>query len=261
MKISLLGFKNPFGETLRGILCEPAQRKTDTAVVLAGGFERAATTEAKHRRLAERLAGLGVSSLRFDATGCGLSDGDFSRLTVSTLAGDLEAACTTMLGAGYRALSVFAHSLAGCAVSAAIDRISFEKIALMAPALDQRGLHRFWYVQQSNPDREIGWNDWPQLIDESAFLAAAKLEMTAKSHRVAATYRETSKDQDYAATIGSFPAARRLLIHGAADDKVPVQSVRAKFANQILVPKGDHDLERPGVIEQWVGQTAEFLAT
>lgn len=56
----------------------------DTAreAVFLQGFERNATVEKKFKAFAGVLAGHGVASLRFDASGCGLSDGDFSKTTL-----------------------------------------------------------------------------------------------------------------------------------------------------------------------------------
>ena len=78
MKIELLEFNNINGEILRGIFVSKNKDKKKVALMV-GGFERSATTQKKFKVLADNL---NISSLRLDYTGIGLSDGDFSDLTV-----------------------------------------------------------------------------------------------------------------------------------------------------------------------------------
>jgi len=78
MKTGLVEFKNKNDDILRGILTVPETAPGRGAIFLHG-FERNATVEKKFRRFAGALAERNVASLRFDAAGCGLSGGDFSK--------------------------------------------------------------------------------------------------------------------------------------------------------------------------------------
>ena len=65
-------------------------------ILMCGGFERSATTEKKFKVLADELAKQNIASLRFDYSGCGLSDGDFSKTTIQRMANDFRGAVKTL---------------------------------------------------------------------------------------------------------------------------------------------------------------------
>ncbi len=124
----LIEFINQNQALLRGILTIPENTDNKSIVIMVGGFERSATTEKKFKLLADKLAEEKLISFRFDATDCGLSDGDFYNMTVESLAADLSEAVSYFQGLGYEKFSVVGHSLAGCAISLLINKVNFEKI-------------------------------------------------------------------------------------------------------------------------------------
>lgn len=76
-----------------------------------------------------------------------------------------------------------------------------------------------------------------------------------------------NKDKDYSEILPvQGPPLDRLNveenilhIHGDSDDKVPLDSLGVEFKRKIIVKNGDHDLERPDMIKQWLLGTVSFL--
>jgi putative redox protein len=97
------------------------------------------------RRIAARLAALGIAVLRFDFTGLGSSDGEFQNTSFSSNVEDLVRAADH-LRAHYRAPAILiGHSLGGAAVLAAAHRIPEAKavVTIGAPSDVAHVLHNF----------------------------------------------------------------------------------------------------------------------
>lgn len=259
MTTKLLEFKNNKQELLRGIFITSEDVKNDYVVILLGGFERAATTEKKFKSLADELIKYGVCSFRFDAADCGLSDGDFYKITTQKLADDLFSSIEYLKNMGFSKFSICGHSLAGCVISLIIDKIGFEKIVLLAPALNQKELLRLWFVQKNNKDVEIDWFNYKNYINEEEYTKGIESDMLAKTHKLNFQFRHDNKDIDYSNKYDGFTQEKILLIHGTKDNSVPLESLNFEFKNKIIIENGDHDLERPGIIEQWIDKAVDFL--
>lgn len=258
MITKLVEFKNSNQFLLRGILTLGYNNSQDI-VIMVGGFERACTTEKKFKALADKLADNNITAFRFDATDCGLSDGDFYNTTTKSLAEDLLCAIDYLKKSGYQRFSIVGHSFACCAISLILNKINFEKIVLIAPALNQKELLRLWFAQKNNKDLKIGWNNYKNYYIEEEFLKESKSEMLTKSHRLNYKYRFNNKDIDYSSKYIEFPNKLIMLIHGTNDDKVPLESLNIKFGNKVIIDNGDHELEQPPVIEQWISKCIDFL--
>ncbi len=236
----------------RGILVD---KNTDLIVVMIGGFERSATTEKKFKKIADNLQ---VSSFRFDYSGVGLSDGDFSKITVSSMKKELKNVLVE-LKKNYSKFIIVAHSLSACLV---VNSNDFEKIILMAPALNQKELLRYYFVlsniKEENINEKISWNNYQKYLDKDKFLKDCLLEnkMTKKNH-ISSAYFLENKDKDYSKIAED--KKNILHIHGDKDDKVPLESLNIKFTNLITVKNGDHDMERPDMIRQWIQKTIDFI--
>jgi uncharacterized OsmC-like protein/pimeloyl-ACP methyl ester carboxylesterase len=75
------------------------------------------------RRIAQRLAVMGIAVLRFDFTGLGHSGGEFANTTFTSNADDLVAAADTLAARGLAPGLLIGHSLGGAAVLKAAARI------------------------------------------------------------------------------------------------------------------------------------------
>ncbi len=263
METELIEFVGAKGNTLRGILS--GRGTSERVVLMLHGFERTASAEPKFKRLADALGEIGVASFRFDFTGCGLSDGDFQQNTTSSYAEDARLAIAYLKEKGFQSYSVVAHSLAACVLASLDEKDSheFEQIVLIAPALNQKCLLRFWFVKnlmkKKDPLFRVTWGNYTELLDEAAFEAdCARTDKMTKANFVGAKYFLQNKDCDYSEQFSSL-MSRTLLVHGSGDDTVPLESLSINFPSQLIVKNGDHDLERPDLIKQWLPDVVKFL--
>ncbi|MEA3463734.1 MAG: alpha/beta hydrolase [Patescibacteria group bacterium] len=258
----LIEFKNQNNNILRGILV--ISKKAKKAVLMCGGFERSATTEKKFKVLADELVKQNITSLRFDYFGCGLSDGDFSKITVEKMCDDFKNAVKILQDkTDYKKnISVITHSLSACVIANLVKALSFEKIILIAPALNQKDLLRYWFVasamQKQNPDLKITWRNFKDYLNEKKFQTDCdRIDKITKANYVSADYFLENKDKDYSNLLSDNKNI--LHIHGDSDDKVPLESLNIEFKNKIIIKNGDHDLERPDMMEQWLKDAVNFI--
>lgn len=97
------------------------------------------------RRIAGRLAAMGIAVLRFDFTGLGHSEGEFANTTFSSNIGDLLAAADHLAQRGMPADMLIGHSLGGAAVLRAADEIDSVRavVTLGAPFDPAHVTHNF----------------------------------------------------------------------------------------------------------------------
>lgn len=97
------------------------------------------------RRIAQRLAAMGLAVLRFDFTGLGHSEGEFANTNFTTNVGDLVAAATYLKGRGMAPALLIGHSLGGAAVLSAAGDIASAKavVTLGAPFDPAHVTHNF----------------------------------------------------------------------------------------------------------------------
>ena len=124
-------------------------REKEVVIVMAG-FSRVAT---KEDMLLEICAGLNLSSFLFDWHGLGMSSGDFSGVTVKKLVNDLKRVTCMLYAEGFEKFHLVGHSLASCVIalfsSECSNYISIGKKVLIAPALNQRLLLRYWFSKNT----------------------------------------------------------------------------------------------------------------
>ena len=97
------------------------------------------------RRIAARLAGMGIAVLRFDFTGLGHSEGEFANTSFTSNVDDLIAACTYLDENGKPPSLLIGHSLGGAAVLKAASQIDQIKAVatLGAPFDPEHVIHNF----------------------------------------------------------------------------------------------------------------------
>ncbi len=265
METKLIELAGAQGNVLRGILSGGGI--SERVVLMLHGFERAASTEPKFKRLADSLGQAGVASFRLDFTGCGLSDGDFRQNTTSSYAEDARLVIAYLKENGLHSYAVVAHSLAACIVASLDpqDQRAFERVILLAPALNQKQLLRYWFVKnlmkKKDPLFRVTWGNYTDLLDEATFVTdCERTDKMSKANFVGVEYFLQNKERDF--SEGIIPLlSRTLLVHGSGDDTVPLESLDINFPNQLIVKNGDHDLERPDLIKQWLPDAVKFLST
>jgi pimeloyl-ACP methyl ester carboxylesterase len=267
MKITnLVEFQNKASDTLRAIEVLPHIDPKSTGVVFMGGFERNTTCESQFKVLADFLVSLGFGSFRFDYTGLGLSDGDFQSVSNSRMVEDLGQAVKTFSQRNNFTDIIFVtHSNSACVLVNSEFADSAKKIVFLAPALDQKSLHRYWFTQKSvakvSPETVINWTNFREYLDETAFLQFCNLnpKMT-KSHYLDAAYHLESAGVDYT-DLATNHLNKSLLIIGDQDKVTPLESIRLEFPHKIIVAGGDHSLHRPDMLAKWVTTTVDFIST
>jgi len=265
MKTELLEFPNNENQNIRGILTLP-DKEAKKAIIYLHGFERCATTEKKFKTLSDTLTKKMATTLRFDFSGCGLSDGDFSLTTIDKQGGEfLKAFEELKKKIGNNKISVVAHSLGACVLANELEKIKpqLEKIIFISPALNQKELLKYWFVisqtKKSNPNIKITWQNYKKYFDKNAFTKdCERNDKTTKANYIQANYFLQAKDIDFSEKFRNINLDI-LHIHGTKDVSVPIESLNIKFKNQIIIEKGDHDLEKPNIINQWKDKVIDFL--
>ncbi|MEK7648718.1 MAG: alpha/beta hydrolase [Patescibacteria group bacterium] len=261
----LIEFENHKGEVLRGILDEA---EGEQAIVFVHGFERT-TIESKFKRIVDALRGE-VTLFRFDFSGCGLSDGTFEDLTVEKLSqelacavGELHKQCPHV-----QSISFVGFSLGCCVITNCLLRhsIKAKKLVFFAPGFNQKQLLRYFFTRQCNRDKNVTWENYQKYFDENAFQQNILLSKhLMKEHYLSNTYFIENAEKDYQSdfiSLGIDPA-NVLILQGVVDDKVPPSSNAESYKayNPLFVDGGDHDLQRPDMVEQYAPQLISFLTT
>lgn len=122
MKSQRFDFAGADGQILSGRLDLP-DGPVGAAALFAHCFTCSKDIHAA-RRIARRLTGQGIAVLRFDFTGLGHSEGEFSNTTFRSNVADLEAAAQAMETAGHAPQMLIGHSFGGTAVLVAAPRIA-----------------------------------------------------------------------------------------------------------------------------------------
>ena len=151
-----LEFENADGEILAGLLETPAENIPIERYALFAHCFTCGKDNAAASRISRALATRGIAVLRFDFTGLGNSDGDFSNSNFSSNVSDLVAAAEK-LGSEYQAPQLLiGHSLGGAAVLAAAHLLDSVKaiVTIGAPATAHHVEHLF--RQESDVIRQAG---------------------------------------------------------------------------------------------------------
>ncbi|MCX6808972.1 MAG: alpha/beta hydrolase [Candidatus Berkelbacteria bacterium] len=260
----LIEFKNREGETLRGLIDEAPGTM---AVVFLHGFERT-TIEPKFKNIVDRLKGK-FTLFRFDFTGTGMSDGDFSVTTVEKLSSDLEAAIRALQSdqSEVKKIKFVTHSL-GAVVATLYLRENpekVEKILAMAPAYNQKELQRYWFVRsemkKADPPVEISWDNYKDYLDENAFFEYCRSDRMSKAHLLQSAYSEEVAETDYQILLDEDVTRKLMIVQSVLDDKVPFHSNNQLPAeiNLLKLEIGDHDLESPKAVEKYLDKVLEFI--
>lgn len=218
-------------------------------IICLHGFERCSSTEKKFKALADSLVEKMMAVLRLDFSGCGLSDGDFKLTTIENQADDFIVALRNFKSEIWQQrINIVAHSIGACVLATEIDEIKdeIEKIILIAPALNQKDLMKYWFVtsqmKKSNPEIEITWQNYKQYLDESTFQKdCERTDKMTKANYIDSRYFLDSKDFDFSNKFDSMKD-RILHIHESKDVAVPIESLNTTFDNQIIIENGDHNL-------------------
>lgn len=194
------------------------------------------------RRIAGRLAAMGIAVLRFDFTGLGHSEGEFSNTSFTSNVDDLIAACRYLKGRDMVPAMLIGHSLGGAAVLKAAGHIPSIKavVTLGAPFDPEHVIHNFA-------------DALPEIISKGV----AEVSLGGRRFKIGKGFIDDISATELAPAIKSLSAAL-LVMHAPQDDIVSIDNASHIFLaakhpkSFVTLDKADHLISR--------GADAEYAA-
>ncbi|MEL7027276.1 MAG: bifunctional alpha/beta hydrolase/OsmC family protein [Pseudomonadota bacterium] len=165
------------------------------------------------RRISGRLAAMGIAVLRFDFTGLGHSDGEFSNTTFSSNVEDLVKAAAYLAERNLAPSLLVGHSLGGAAVLRAAGEISSIKavVTLGAPFDPHHVTHNF-----------------AGALDDITSQGAAEVHLGGRPFTIKKSFVDDVAAAQLAPAISTMKAAL-LVMHAPTDGVVGVQNATEIF--------------------------------
>lgn len=166
------------------------------------------------RRIAGRLSAMGIAVFRFDFTGLGHSEGEFSNTTFSSNVADLVRAAEHLEGMGMSPDLLIGHSLGGAAVLRAAAQIPSSRavVTLGAPFDPEHVTHNF--------------GDALSTIREKG---QAELELGGRPFTIKRDFVENIEAEYLAPAIAGLHRAL-LVMHGPRDSMVGIENAANIFS-------------------------------
>lgn len=203
------------------------------------------------RRIASRLASMGIAVLRFDFTGLGHSEGEFANTSFTTNVEDLIAACRYLNGAGMPPSLLIGHSLGGAAVlkaTAELDQI--KAVATLGAPFDPK------HVTHNFTDA------LPEIMSKGV----AEVSLGGRPFRIGRSFLEDIGDGALSDAIRHLDAAL-LVLHAPQDETVSIDNASSIFIaarhpkSFVTLDDADHLISRgtdaeyaADVIATWAGR-------
>ena len=203
------------------------------------------------RRIAGRLAGMGIAVLRFDFTGLGHSSGEFANTTFSSNVDDLVLAAKHLDSRGMAPQLLIGHSLGGAASLKAAGEIDSVKavVTIGAPFDPGHVTHNFG-----------------DALDEISATGKAKVDLAGRPFTIGKGFVDDVAAAALEPAIGKLGKAL-LVMHAPLDDTVGIENatqifIAAKHPKSfVTLDNADHLITRPDdaeyaaeVIAAWAGR-------
>lgn len=165
------------------------------------------------RRIAGRLASMGIAVLRFDFTGLGHSEGEFSNTTFSSNAEDLVAATRALEARGLAPDMLIGHSLGGAAVLKAAQHVASARavVTIGAPFDPAHVTHMFGSASEA--------------IERDG---SGEVLLGGRPVQIGKGFLRDVMDTDLNETIGKLGKAL-LVLHAPNDDIVGIENATQIF--------------------------------
>ena len=241
-----VSFSNNRGQTLNGVLHHPAGSEISGAQILCHGMESNKEGE-KLIALSRELAQRGVLTLRFDFSCAGESSGKFEEITYSGEVEDLEAAFEFMLRNRVKKIGILGSSMGGTValLFAAREEKVANLVTIAAPVHPEKITKRLLTQGEVNDWRRSGFFIYHgRRINISLLDDLEKINVPEAANKI------------------SCPA---LIIHGDADDTVPVEEAhelyrRLQSPKKICILEGaDHRLSNPFHLENALKESIDWI--
>lgn len=199
------------------------------------------------RRIAARLAAMGIAVLRFDFTGLGHSEGEFENTSFTSNVDDLIAAATWAAQQGMPPSLMIGHSLGGAAVIKAAGMLDgIKAVATIGAPFDPT--HVRHHFADALPEIERN--------------GTAEVSLGGRPFSIGRSFIEDTGAEVLSNVLGNLKAAL-LVIHAPLDNIVSVDSAAQIFTaakhpkSFISLENADHLITRPEDAEY----VAEIIAT
>ncbi|MEX3314953.1 alpha/beta fold hydrolase [Sulfitobacter sp. PS-8MA] len=199
------------------------------------------------RRIAARLAAMGIAVLRFDFTGLGQSEGAFEETSFSSNVDDLIAACGYLRGRNMAPTLLIGHSLGGAAVlKAAAQLPEVRAVATLGAPFDPA------HVTHS----------FAESLPEISAKGQAEVNLGGRPFTVSRAFVEDVQGATLAPDIEKLKAAL-LVMHAPRDEIVSIDNAGQIFIaarhpkSFVTLDDADHLITRAGDAEY----AAEIIAT
>ncbi|MCB1367632.1 MAG: OsmC family protein [Rhodobacteraceae bacterium] len=203
------------------------------------------------RRIAGRLAAMGIGVLRFDFTGLGHSGGEFGNTGFSGQVGDIEAAADYLKDQGMAPTLLIGHSLGGAAVLAATGRIDgIRAVATLGAPFD--------------PAHALG--HFSAALDQIRRDGKGEVSLAGRSFTISREFLDDVSKSSLGQTLRKLKAAL-LVMHAPRDEVVSIDNASAIFLaarhpkSFVTLDTADHLISDPeaaeyaaGVIAAWAGR-------
>lgn len=241
-----ISFQNRKGKTLAGVIHKPRTGPVIASALFAHCFTCTKNSKAAVR-IAEALADEGIRVLRFDFTGLGQSEGDFSDTGFSSNVDDLIDAANFLEARGEAPELLVGHSLGGTAVLAAAHEIdSALAVATIAAPADAN--HILHVIGDGLADMETDGH--------------AMVQLGGRPFKIKQDFVDDVRTQSVSENIHSLRKAL-LVMHSPVDTVVSIDQASIIFKNAkhpksfVSLDNADHLLSR----DQDSLYTAKVLAT
>lgn len=210
MNTEKLSFTGHSGEKLAARLDLPVGKPLATAL-FAHCFTCGKDIHAA-RRIAQRLATMGIAVLRFDFTGLGHSEGEFENTTFSTNVADLVAAARALSDRDMAPQLLIGHSLGGAAVLRAAGQIDSARavVTLGAPFDPEHVTHNFG---DTTPDAD----------------GALSVTLAGRPMKIGKGFLEDVAKAELQSALGNLGKAL-LVMHAPRDTVVGIENAAEIFA-------------------------------
>jgi uncharacterized OsmC-like protein/fermentation-respiration switch protein FrsA (DUF1100 family) len=232
MKTEKFTFKGHSGEELAARLDLPSGKPL-AAAVFAHCFTCSKDMPAA-RRVAQRLASMGIAVLRFDFTGLGHSGGEFANTNFSSNVDDLKLAAAELAVRVRAPALLIGHSLGGAAVLRAAGEIVGVKavVTIGAPSDPGHVVHNFGSA-----------------LDEIAQKGEAEVSLGGRAFTIKQSFVEDVSGANLKAAISGMKRAL-LVLHSPVDQTVGIENAAEIFGaakhpkSFVTLDNADHLLSR-----------------
>lgn len=246
MQSEKVTFRNHAGDMLAARLDRPEGPVLATAI-FAHCFTCSKDIVAA-RRIAGRLAAMGIAVLRFDFTGLGHSEGEFANTGFTSNVDDLVAAAEYLSGEGLQPTLLIGHSLGGAAVLRAAARIGgIKAVATLAAPFDPAHVVK----------------NFGAAIEEIRKDGEAKVCLDGRSFTVRQEFLDDVDKTHLGEAIHHLKAAL-LVMHGPRDQIVGIDNATEIFKaarhpkSFVTLDDADHLITDPDVAEYSAGVIASW---